>query len=188
MRIPSYNGDFEEPWYWEYYGKDLFEYSFYSSRYINLKNKSDLIEANRYKSLVPSNVLDKFLWRRERNFNITYTLFHFQQKYHSMFDSLYLTLDDTGTYGFNVDEALKLKELKASLKLNDDIVRIYPGADEVESCLLSKMIVQDSLKKHQEFFINFLVKIILLILFNILIFRDVIFNITKFTIDLTRIS
>ena len=147
MRIPSYNGDFEEPWYWEYYGKDLFEYSFYSSRYINLKDKSDLIEANRYKSLVPSNVLDKFLWRRERNFNITFTLFHFQQKYHSMFDSLYLTLDDTGTYGFNVDEALKLKELKASLKLNDDIVRIYPGADEVESCLLSKMIVQDSLKK-----------------------------------------
>ena len=60
-----------------------------------------------------------------------------------MFDSLYLTLDDTTTYGFNVDEALKLKALKESLELKQDVVRIYPGADEVESCLLSKMIVQD---------------------------------------------
>ena len=109
MRIPAYNGDFEEPWYWENYGKDLFEYSFYSSRYLHLKNQSDLIQANYYKSLVPENVLYKFLWRRERNFNVTNSLFHFQKEYNSMFDSLYLTLDDTGTYGFNVDESLQLK-------------------------------------------------------------------------------
>ncbi len=25
MRIPSYNGDFEEPWYWADYGADLFQ-------------------------------------------------------------------------------------------------------------------------------------------------------------------
>ena len=143
MRIPSYNGDFEEPWYWEHYGRDVFEYSFYSSRYIQLKNQSDLVQANHYKSLIPKNVLNQFLWRRERNFNATDRLFRFQQQYHSMFDSLYLTLDDTTTYGFNVDEALKLKALKKSLELKQDVVRIYPGADEVESCLLSKMIVQD---------------------------------------------
>ena len=30
MRIPAYNGDEEEPWYWAFYGRDLFEYSFYT--------------------------------------------------------------------------------------------------------------------------------------------------------------
>ena len=147
MRIPAYNGDFEEPWYWQSYGRDLYEYSFYSSRYSSLKNNSDLVLANRYKSLIPANVLKQFLWRRHRNFNVTYSLFQYQKAYNSLFDSLYLTLDDTGTYGFNVDEASKLKDLKAKLKLDPDAVRIYPGADEVESCLLSKMIAQNLLEE-----------------------------------------
>ena len=30
MRIPAYNGDEEEPWYWAFYGRDLFEYSYYT--------------------------------------------------------------------------------------------------------------------------------------------------------------
>ena len=78
---------------------------------------------------------------------MTYSLFQYQKAYNSLFDSLYLTLDDTGTYGFNVDEASKLKDLKTKLKLDPDAVRIYPGADEVESCLLSKMIAQNLLEE-----------------------------------------
>ena len=50
-----------------------------------------------------------------------------------MFNALYLTLDDTGAYGLNVDEAKHLAKLADSLDLKKDIVRIYPGADEVES-------------------------------------------------------
>jgi len=33
MRIPSYNGDFEEPWFWANYGEDIFTYSFYTDKY-----------------------------------------------------------------------------------------------------------------------------------------------------------
>jgi hypothetical protein len=32
MRIPSYNGDFEEPWYWANFGRDLFEFSYYDDQ------------------------------------------------------------------------------------------------------------------------------------------------------------
>ena len=33
MRIPSYDGDFEEPWYWAYYGEWIFKYSFYEDKF-----------------------------------------------------------------------------------------------------------------------------------------------------------
>ncbi len=32
MRIPAYNGDFEEPWYWARWGRNLFEYSYYTDQ------------------------------------------------------------------------------------------------------------------------------------------------------------
>ena len=32
MRIPGYNGDMEEPWYWENYGKYIYEYSYYTDK------------------------------------------------------------------------------------------------------------------------------------------------------------
>ena len=142
MRIPSYNGDFEEPWYWEYYGRDLYEYSFFLGRYDQLGNPDDLQTANRFKSMVPAAVVEKFLWRRERNFNITSKIFQYQKEL-KIFESLYLTLDDSGEFGLNVNEAIALEKLAANLKLNRTKVRIYPGADEVESCLLSKMLTID---------------------------------------------
>lgn len=42
MRIPSYNGDFEEPWYWNYYGADIYTYSYYLDKYHHTDNKTDL--------------------------------------------------------------------------------------------------------------------------------------------------
>ena len=142
MRIPSYNGDFEEPWYWEYYGRDLYEYSFFLGRFDELGDPADLKAANGYKSMVPSSIVDKFLWRRARNFNITKKVFEFQSDLH-LFESLYLTLDDSGEYGLNVNEAIALKKMAHGLNLDKTKVRIYPGADEVESCLLSKMLTAE---------------------------------------------
>lgn len=144
MRIPSYNGDFEEPWYWKFFGTKLYQYSFYLGRYEALGNASDLEIADEYKSEIPAAVVRKFLWRRERNFNVTTTLFELQKEYNSLFDALYLTLDDSGRYGLNVVEAQSLQNLSKALNLNPEIVRIYPGADEVQSCLLSKLIVTDA--------------------------------------------
>ena len=51
-RIPAYNEDVEEPWYWGVYGQDLYEYSFYMDRYNTLHNQSDLLLALQYEAMV----------------------------------------------------------------------------------------------------------------------------------------
>ena len=114
MRIPSYDGDFEEPWYWEHYGRDLYEFSFYSSRFQALHDSADLARANKYRAAVPAGAVQQFLWRRARNFNITKLAFSLQAS--TRFASaLYVTQDDSGQYGLNVDEAAALREKKKSL-------------------------------------------------------------------------
>jgi hypothetical protein len=42
MRIPAYNGDFEEPWYWGAYGYDLYQYSYFSDRYRTSHDQADI--------------------------------------------------------------------------------------------------------------------------------------------------
>ena len=59
MRIPAYNGDMEEPWYWTEYGKSIYEYSYYTDKFNQLGNKSDLEKAKMYEKLIPKAALDK---------------------------------------------------------------------------------------------------------------------------------
>ena len=68
---PHLTGDFEEPWYWASYGRKLFEYSFYSSRYRALHMAEDKEAAATAAASVPKHVIGEFLWRRDRNFNAT---------------------------------------------------------------------------------------------------------------------
>lgn len=76
MRIPSYSYSppIEEPWYWAYYGYDLYQYSFYSDKYTYTHNASDLAQAEAAEALVPPAIVDEFVWRRARNFNATVLL------------------------------------------------------------------------------------------------------------------
>ena len=71
MRIPSYDGDFEEPWYWASYGEFLFKYSFYADKFEETGDKTAEKEAVKYHNLVPSAILEEFVWRRTRNHNVT---------------------------------------------------------------------------------------------------------------------
>ncbi len=36
MRIPSYNGDFEEPWYWADNGANIYSWSYFTDRYFDI--------------------------------------------------------------------------------------------------------------------------------------------------------
>lgn len=53
MRIPAYNEDVEEPWYWAYWGYDLYEYSYYTDKYNQLHNPDDLKKAQEAEAKVP---------------------------------------------------------------------------------------------------------------------------------------
>ena len=147
MRIPSYNGDFEEPWYWEQFGRELYEYSFHKGRYDSLHDQQDKTAFENISSQIPQNVLRKFLWRRQRNLHITEELFKNMAVSTTLtrpaFASVYCTLDDSGVYGINVEEANALRNLSSTLQLGSN-VKIYPGADEVGASLLAKLVATKS--------------------------------------------
>ena len=147
MRIPAYNSDFEEPWYWAYYGYDLYSYSYYYDEYLVTGNKSCLEIAQQYESKVPSQIVKEFVWRRERNYNVTMHMLELQLNWKKqglvLFDRLYITLDDNALYGFNIAEA---ENIRAFVQRNDlsDRVYIYPGADEVGLTMLSRYSVDSN--------------------------------------------
>ncbi|UJR28137.1 hypothetical protein I4U23_009392 [Adineta vaga] len=142
MRIPAYNGDFEEPDYWATYGRLIYLWSFYTDRYAVLHNPIDEEQVQQLEKQIPGDILQEFIWRRARNYNLTYTLLHeYTQLY---FEHIWLTLDDNAAYGLNKAEERKLVQLINDPSLNlSSKVNIYPGADEVSLAILSQIVVNN---------------------------------------------
>jgi len=149
MRIPAYNDNFEEPDYWGTYGRLIYLWSFYFDRYNVLHNPADEEQVRNLEKQIPLNILNEFLWRRLRNYQLTYTLLHnYTQSY---FERIWLTLDDNAEYGLNKAEERKLIQLINDPSINiSSKVNIYPGADEVSLAILSQIIVNN--KKYQPTF------------------------------------
>jgi len=139
MRIPAYSLNFEEPDYWGTYGLNLYQYSFYQDRYNQLHNISDYVLAQKYLSTAPKDIVNNFLWRRARNHNVSVEMLNYQHN-SSVFEQLYITLDDNAEYGFNIRESQELKDLVNQYQLTNS-VHIYPGADEVGLTMLAKVSV-----------------------------------------------
>ena len=129
LRIPAYNGVFEEPWVLADNGYNLYSYSFYTDKYSQLNNPEDKISADYYANSVPQNAMNEFVWRRQRNHNITVELLNIRSRNENM-KYLYITLDDNAEYGFNIRESEQLMNMVVSMNLTAR-VPIYPDADEV---------------------------------------------------------
>lgn len=146
MRIPTYNTvpAVEDPWYWAFYGADIYTYSFYLSKFNATGNATDYATAMAAAAKVPPAVLSDWVARRARNNAALESLLRAYAASVAagapLFRSLYITQDDNAEYGFNIDEARALKALVASLGLGG-YVRIYPGADEVGLTMLSRLAV-----------------------------------------------
>ncbi|CAF0852241.1 unnamed protein product [Rotaria sordida] len=148
MRIPAYNEDFEEPEYWAIYGRLIYLWSFYTDRYAVLHNPADEEQVHILEKQIPSNILDEFIWRRARNYNLTYTLLHDYTKVY--FERIWLTLDDNAVYGLNKAEERQLIKLINDPSLNiSSKVNIYPGADEVNLAILSQIVVNNKQQQQQ---------------------------------------
>lgn len=143
MRIPGYNTVpcTEDNWYWYSYGTDLFTYSYYTSKYAQTHNSSDLEAAQAAEAKIPASIVKDFLWRRSRNFNVSLELLNILSGFPSFFETFYITQDDNALYGFNIDEANALRSRADELGLLGTKVLIYPGADEVGLTMLAKMSV-----------------------------------------------
>ncbi len=70
MRMPAYNSGIEEAWYWQYYGYNLYQFSYYLSKYKVTLDPADLKMSEQFQGLVPPAIVEEFLWRRERNHNV----------------------------------------------------------------------------------------------------------------------
>ena len=140
MRIPAYNGDFEEPDYWAMYGRLIYLWSFYTDRYSILHNPDDELQIQALEKQIPADILQEFVWRRQRNYNLTYRLLHDYTK--NFVEHVWLTLDDNAEYGLNKGEERKLIQLVDDPTVGiSSKVNIYPGADEVSLSILSQIVV-----------------------------------------------
>jgi len=145
MRIPSYDGDFEEPWYWKDYGDELFTYSYYLDKYNQLNNTEDLTTSQEAVKNVPSSAVQEFEWRRSRNHNITMRALA-DMSSRKPFAYFYTTLDDSAEFGYNIREAQEIKDFISGSQsgLSFEVCPVYPGADEVHLTMLARLSVTDA--------------------------------------------
>lgn len=137
-RIPAYGSSEEEPDYYADYGRAIFQFSFYSHRYEQLKNPADKISADEFRNQIPPPVLADFLTRRARNFAVNKALIKLVET--NVIERLVITLDDNSEYGFSKKEAEELETLAAPFK---NRIAVYPGADEAQLALLSNLVAAD---------------------------------------------
>ena len=121
MRISNNNFNTEEKTYWSEYGEKIFKYSYESSKKGSMQNAGDYG--------IPKKIINDYLSTRKRNFEINKHYLEMQKN--GLFETLVFSKDDCAEYGFNIDEAKKLKELGAT---------VQTGADEIPLTLLARTI------------------------------------------------
>jgi hypothetical protein len=137
MRISNNYVNEEEKEYWSEFGEELWSYSYHSHRYekTNCTDSKDKVAA--LVAVIPISILQDYEATREKNFNVNLSLFELVES--GVIDVLVFPQDDTSEYGLNIreQESLVREVMKRSLFSN---VFIYPGADEVASVLIARMI------------------------------------------------
>ena len=126
MRISNNNINEEEKFYWDKWGKRIFDYSynFHLSQVTNeneAKLKYECIEKT-----IPDEILYDYVKTRKRNYDIN--LYYLEKQKQGIFKKLIFSKDDCAKYGFNVKEA-------NCLKLKGAVVKT--GADEIPLTLLT---------------------------------------------------
>lgn len=144
MRIPNYNSDEEEKYYWKDYGKKLFEWS-----ELMCKVGRDIPE-----DLTREELLDKWYesskkipveiladYKAHRDKNLTINMHWLELLQNKCFEYLIFSCDDSAKYGMNVVEADYInKQVKSDKFLNR--AKVISGTDEIPVVLLTKCIIE----------------------------------------------
>jgi hypothetical protein len=139
-RVSNADDNVEEPLYWEQWGSRFYRYS-------RLRHKSetgtlttaesdDLAEL---RGVLPPDMMRDWMTRRLRNHSVNLALLEMAARH--QVSSLLLTSDDTAAYGFPTRERDWLRSWSDLVgPALADRVRMYPGADEVGSALVARLI------------------------------------------------
>lgn len=137
MRIPGYDGAFEEPDYWAHYGASLHQLStLYDRRERGSESASAVSELE---ARIPASVRQDWLTRRLRNHALN--LMALDLLAHDVLDLLVISSDDTSPDGLGRREKSWIADW-GRLALGDDTrLLMYPGADEIGCALVARALL-----------------------------------------------
>lgn len=136
MRISNNNINEEEKFYWDKYGKKLFDYSYNLHKAQITKENDAHDKYSCIEKTIPEEILYDYIKTRKRNYDIN--LYYLEKQKQGIFKKLIFSMDDCAKYGFNVKEAGCLKLKGASVKT---------GADEIPLTLMTNAIYGENEKK-----------------------------------------
>lgn len=135
MRCPTYNSSDEEHDYYQYYGRNIFDYGVYTHKQsLGIIGEAELKALNELN--IPQAYLDDFVNRRIVNREVNLAIIDFVKR--GIIDFLVIPQDDSGPYGFTASDQEIIRKKVKSENLTDKIY-LYPGADEVGSVLIARM-------------------------------------------------
>lgn len=134
MRCPRYSSDDEEPDYYGICGTEIHRLG----NAIHKEMLSMECEYNKEELLakIPPEALKDYLDRRE--FNLSFDLETLSLAEEGLIDFLIIPQDDSAPYGYTALDQIVVRKEIAKRNLSDRIL-IYPGADELELTLLSRV-------------------------------------------------
>lgn len=135
MRCPDYSSDDEEPDYYEIYGKEIHDVGV--AVHLSRLGIDGDISVGKALEKVDSKCLDDYIFRREINRYMNVETL--QMARDGIIDALVIPQDDSSKYGYAALDQKVVREKIAEYNMEDKVL-MYPGADEVELTLLSRML------------------------------------------------
>ena len=135
MRCPNYSSSDEEPDYYEQYGKEIHDAgeAIHKSR---MGIKSSIRLPKLMEKIDPA-CLNDYIARRETNRYMNVETLQYLRD--GWIDALVIPQDDSAPYGYAAMDQASIREKVREYDMVDKVL-VYPGADEVELTLLSRML------------------------------------------------
>ena len=135
MRCPNYSSSDEEPDYYENYGREIHEIG--AAMHKSHLGVENILPLDEIIEKVPDRYLNDYISRRKVNKALNLASLELVKD--KTVDTLIVPQDDSCKYGY---AAIDQREIRKAIIKNclEDKVLMYPGADEVELTLMSRMI------------------------------------------------
>lgn len=149
MRCPSYSSGDEEPDYYETCGAEIHKMGILKHK-TNLGMDCEYDMSDLMEKINPDDLTD---FENRREFNLKQNLKTLDLVNSGVIDFLIIPQDDSAPYGYTAMDQITVRERLEELGLSHRVY-IYPGADEIELTLLSR-VANDLHKKTPDVFIRY---------------------------------
>jgi Protein of unknown function (DUF4127) len=121
------------------YGDLVRQWAILYDQVVNLGQEQFRAQLDSVRSQIPDDVIANYLAARKRNFDINQQMVRWVAD--GTISHLVLGEDDTAQYGLERAERVQLEQLVTELNVPDQ-VQIFPGADEIDSLLVARYVLQ----------------------------------------------